>query len=117
MEGGVGRLRVRSELRTLQFEAERSRVIVSASLPGSQREGARTATDPRGVLLAQKGSFSSPFGEPLGEPGSRSGWRMASPPWEPAPMGTSVRAKEKVFKTLSSLLTFGKRDKWVFLTG
>lgn len=38
MEGGVGRLWVRSELRTLQFEAERSRVIVCASLPGSQRE-------------------------------------------------------------------------------
>lgn len=75
-------------------------------------------TDPRGVLLAQKGSFISPFGEPLGEPlgepGSRSRWL---PPWEPASMGTSVRAKEKVFKTLSPLLTFGKRDKWVFLTG
>ena len=42
---------------------------------------------------------------------------MASPPWEHAPMGTSVRAKEKVFKTLSPLLAFGKQDKWVFLTG
>lgn len=66
-------------------------------------------TDPRGVLLV-----GEPLGEPLGEPGSRSRWL---PPWEPASMGTSVRAKEKVFKTLSPLLTFGKRDKWVFLTG
>lgn len=35
MEGGVGRFWVRGELRTLQFDAERSRVSVSASLPGS----------------------------------------------------------------------------------
>lgn len=34
MEGGVGRLWVRSELRTLQFEAERSRVSVSAHSQG-----------------------------------------------------------------------------------